>query len=413
MKFGFLISAFLIGCFMAIFMRANAPSRATANNTTRVTQDETQLARDEVTQPIEMKITESPYGSTESGAAVTQFVCKNENGYALELIDLGATISAFRAPDRDGEVANITLGCNDIDGYQACTAFLGSTVGRYANRIANGEFSIDSVPFQLARNDGNNHLHGGQTGFDKRVWESETIEVDGEVGVRFRLLSEDGDEGYPGNLEATVEYTLNNENELRITFSATTDQATHVNLTNHAYWNLAGASSESILNHEVFINADRYVSVNSESIPTGIAEVAETPFDFCEPKTIGERFDQIESKPIGYDHCFVINTPATVDAIDESSTAGQHLKLTLAAKVFSNESGRTMEVLTSQPGIQLYTGNYLDGQPSSGGFEQHQAFCLETQALPDSPNRADFPSTLLRPGQRYQHTTLYRFNTAN
>ena len=408
MKFGFCLSAFVIGCFMTIFMRANAPSRATAENSIRVAQGEIQLARDTAVETIEMKITEAFYGNSESGTPVTQFVCKNENGYVVELIDFGATISAFRAPDRDGEIANITLGCNDMDGYQACTAFLGSTVGRYANRIANGEFSIDSVPFQLAKNDGNNHLHGGESGFDKRIWDSQKLEQDGEVGVRFSLISKDGDEGYPGNLDVTVEYTLNNNNELRITYSATTDQTTHVNLTNHAYWNLAGATAESILNHEVFINADRFVTVNSESIPTGVAEVADTPLDFREPQTIGSRLDQIESKPIGYDHCFVIKH-GNAGAASQGSTSNN---LVMAATVFAAESGRKMDVLTTQPGVQLYTGNYLDGQPSSGGFEQHQALCLETQSFPDSPNRQDFPSTLLRPGQRYLHTTVYRFSVA-
>ncbi len=396
MKFGYCLSAFVVGCFMTVFMKANAPNEATASNTEMIS-SQTQVAENASVAPIEMNIQRQFYGVTKAGETVNQFVCTNQHGVVLEMIDYGATISAFRVPDQENQLVNIVLGCNNLQGYEACTSFFGSTIGRFANRIANAKFELDDgMVYQLSANDGKNQLHGGKVGFDKRVWNSEEIVRDNEVGVRFTLVSEDGDQGYPGNLQVAVEYTLNDENELKIVYVAETDKPTHVNLTNHAYWNLAGAGSGTALEHQIEIEADRFVTVDQESLPTGIASVVGTPLDFRFSTTIASRLDQLSTEPLGYDHCFILNR-----------RPGQ---VSLVATAKEPESGRTMQVLTDQPGLQFYTGNYLNGQPSSGGFPQHQAFCLETQALPDSPNQPDFPATLLQPGEDYRHTTIYRFS---
>jgi aldose 1-epimerase len=365
---------------------------------------------------IEMEIIERPYGTTKEGTtkerttkegttkdghAVHQFICQNSNGYILEMINYGATITAFRAPDKTGTVKNITLGCSDLEGYQACTTYFGCTVGRFCNRIAKGKFSIAGTPFTLDTNNGENHLHGGQTGFDKRVWKSEQVfdKNAGHVGVRFTLVSEDGDQGYPGKLAVTAQYVLNDANELTIDFTAHTDQPTHVNLTNHAYWNLGGAGSGKITDHVLKIQSNQYVPVDSQSIPTGeLASVEGTPFDFRLATEIGARLQDIEAQPIGYDHCYVLDLRGE--------------KPGLAATVSCPDSGLTMEVHTTQPGLQFYTGNYLDGQPGSGGFDQHEAFCLEAQHFPDAPNQPAFGSTLLKPGQTYRQTTIHKFSVA-
>jgi aldose 1-epimerase len=316
------------------------------------------------------------------------------------MIDLGATVTAFRAPDKDGLVEDITLSCNDIEGYEACTSFFGSTVGRYCNRIAKGKFSIDGVESTLATNNGENHLHGGKVGFDKRIWKAEELlDKDAKfVGLRFKLESADGDEGYPGKLNVAVEYILNNDNELKVEFTATTDKPTHVNLTNHNYWNLGGKGSGKILDHTLQLECDKYTPVDDGGIPTGeLPAVEGSVFDFREATKIGSRFDQLKSDPIGYDHNYVLRK--------------QDGEMNLAATVVCEESGRKMEIHTTQPGIQFYTGNFLDGQPGSGGFNQHDAFCLETQHFPDSPNQSSFPSTLLKPGETYSQTTVHKFST--
>ncbi len=380
---------------MAIFMRANAPSEATAKNSFLISAA-TEQSDDQTDGGFEMSIQKESYGVTKAGENVTRYVCTNDNGFRLEMIDYGATISAFFAPDRNGNFENITLGCSGIEGYEVCQAYLGSTVGRYANRIANASFNLDEVTYRLDANEGKHHLHGGKAGFDKRIWNSEEIHRDGNVGVRFSLLSEDGDGGYPGNLEVSVEYTINNANELKISYSAICDKTTPINLTNHAYWNLAGATSGTILGQQVEINAEEFLTIDQNSIPTTKSNVTSTPFDFREMQTIGERFNQTGLDPVGYDHCYLLKTQ-------------RGNKTPLAARVFDPSSGRKMEVFTDQPGIQLYTGNHLDGQPNSGGYGQHQAICLEAQALPDAPNRPDFPSSLLHPGETYEQTTLYRF----
>ncbi|MEM9944334.1 MAG: aldose epimerase family protein, partial [Planctomycetota bacterium] len=278
-------------------------------------------------------------------------------------------------------------------------SYFGCTVGRFCNRIAQGKFSIDGTEFSLATNNGENHLHGGKDGWDKKVWKAEKLLDGNSVGIRFSVTSPEGDEGYPGEVQATVDYILDDDNQLKIIFSAKSNAKTHINLTNHCYWNLGGTGSGTILDHILQVNADHYLPVDETGIPTGeIAKTEATPFDFSKPTPIGSRIDQISGDPGGYDHNFVIS--------EESSEE----PLRLAATVSCPESGRKMEVLTTQPGIQFYTGNYLNGQPGSGGFEKHHGFCLETQHYPDSPNQTKFPSTLLEPGQEYRQTTIHRFS---
>jgi aldose 1-epimerase len=342
-----------------------------------------------------------PFGKTEGGQEVKVHTLTNTKGLRVRLIDFGATLISVEAPDRHGKNANITLGFPSLAGYLQRHPYFGSTVGRYANRIAGGKFTLDGKTYALATNNGPNHLHGGNKGFDAVLWKSEAVSSPDAVGVRFSYVSRDGEEGYPGTLETTVSYTLNDANELRIDYAATTDKPTVVTLTNHSYWNLAGAGSGDILKHELTLAADQYLPIDDTSIPTGeLAAVKRTPFDFTQPHAIGERIGELKKEPHktkGYDHCFVLR--------------GQQGKLDLAARVTEPTSGRVMEVFTTEPGIQLYCGNFLDGSPSAGGYKQHDAFCLETQHYPDSPNKPSFPSTVLRPGQTYRSTTMHRFST--
>ncbi|MCA9173680.1 MAG: galactose mutarotase [Planctomycetales bacterium] len=346
-----------------------------------------------------MSVTTASFGATPEGEEVSLFTCENNSGLRLQLTNYGAIVVAVETPDRDGRLANINLGFPSLAGYLQRHPYFGSTVGRYGNRIAFGKFSIDGVEYQLATNNGPHHLHGGEVGFDRAVWTTELMDADGESGVRFRHTSPDGDEGFPGELQVEVVYSLNDNNELRMEHVARTDRATHVNLTNHCYWNLAGVApgkAASVLEHRLQLEADQYVAVDGTLIPTGeLPEVAGTPLDFREMKSIGRDLGAIEADPPGYDHCFVVRG------------AGE---LRRAAIASDPHSGRVMEVLTNQPGIQLYTGNFLDGSDGCGGYGRHSAFCLETQHYPDTPNQSTFPSTILRPGDVYRHLTVHRFS---
>jgi aldose 1-epimerase len=345
-----------------------------------------------------MNIATTSFGATAEGKPVTLFTCTNANGLVLKMIDYGAIVVSLQTPDRDGKLANITQGFDSIDGYLKRHPYFGATVGRYCNRIANGKFTLDGQEYTLATNDGANHLHGGLQGFDKCLWKAEPVPTDESVGVRFTYTSPDGEEGYPGNLATTVEYTLTNDNELKIEFSATTDKATPVNLTNHTYWNLAGAGVGTIKDHELMIAADQALAVDAGLIPTGeMVDVAGTPLDFRQPHKIGDHLLETGLDPVGYDHCFALRS--------------QDGSLALAARVKDTSSGRVMEIRTTQPGIQLYSGNFLDGSADAGGFQQYQAFCLETQHYPDSPNQPSFPSTILQPGETYSQTTVHKFLT--
>lgn len=339
------------------------------------------------------------FGKLPDGREAHRFVCRNAAGAVMKLTDYGATLVELHVPDREGRLGNVVLGFPTLEGYLQHTAYFGCTVGRYANRIAGGKFTLDGQEYTLAANNGSNHLHGGLRGFDKVLWTAEEFTDERGVGVAFTYRSADGEEGYPGNLDTWAVYTLTGENVLRIEWTATTDRPTVVNLTNHAYWNLAGEGN--ILEHELMLAADEYLPVNEGLIPTGQrAAVAGTPLDFTRPHTVGSRLAALKADqppPGGYDHCYVLRS--------------QDGSLALAARLREPACGRVLEVWTTQPGIQLYTGNFLDGGETNGGFAQHAALCLETQHWPDSPNREEFPSTVLRPGETYRQVSEFRFRT--
>ena len=344
-----------------------------------------------------MSIEKEPFGKTPEGEQVELYTLANKNGLRVKIMTYGATITSVETPGRDGRTENIILALDSLDNYIKGHPYLGSTVGRFANRIAKGKFSIEGKEYTLATNNDANHLHGGEKGFDKAVWKAEEIKGDNFVGLKFTHISPDGDEGYPGKLTAVVTYSLTNDNELRMEYEAETDKPTVLNLTNHTYWNLAGGGNGDVLEHSLTLNADRYLPVDKGLIPTGEMKPVEgTPMDFTKPMAIGSRIGQVGS---GYDHCYVLNK-------SEGSA-----EPTLVAKITEPTSGRVMEIFTTQPGVQLYTGNFLDGKLSGGGkaFKKHYAFCLETQHYPDSPNRPEFPTTLLRPGEKYHHTTIHKF----
>ncbi len=344
----------------------------------------------------QMSVIEQSYGKTFDGKEISEFVCKNSSGSTMRLITYGATMTALELPDRSGKRSNIILTCPNIEAYQKCQSYFGSSVGRFCNRIAGGKFSLNGQAFKLAVNNGPNHLHGGVKGFDKVVWEAEPVLTESSAGAKFKYISPDGDEGYPGQLTVTVQYMLSNENEMSVEFRATTDKPTPVNLTNHNYWNLAGHKSGTILDHRLKVEADKFLEADETLIPTGnLLDVVGTPLDFLTARKMGERFQDLTADPKGYDHCFSIRE------FDGS--------LRLAATVTDPASGRIMEIHTTQPGLQFYTGNFLDGSEGSGGYKQYSAFCLETQHYPDSPNHANFPSSTLNPGDEYVQKTVHRF----
>lgn len=336
------------------------------------------------------------------GTEVEAFTLKNTNGLEVRAITYGAIITSITTPDRAGAFRDIVLGFDTLDPYVKGHPFFGAIVGRYGNRIAKGRFVLDKTEYTLATNNGPNHLHGGVRGFDKYVWKADVLS---ENSLRFSRVSPDREEGYPGTLNVEVIYSLTNYNELIVDYAATTDLPTHVNLTQHSYFNLAGQGSGDVLGHEMTINADRYTPVDSALIPTGeLAPVEGTPFDFRKPTAIGARIDathpQIKSGG-GYDHNFVLERQTTD-------------RLELAARVVEPKSGRWMEVATSEPGVQFYTGNFLDGSITGKGgasYGRRSGFCLETQHFPDTPNRENFPTTELRPGERYSSRTVFKFGS--
>jgi aldose 1-epimerase len=348
---------------------------------------------------VAMTVTRAPFGTLPGGGAVEMFTLRNANHIEVRAISYGATITSIHTPDRAGRDADIVLGFDRLDDYPDKSAYFGSVVGRYGNRIGQGRFTLDGSTFKLAANNGPNHLHGGIKGFDKVVWKGEPFERDGGSGVTFTYTSADGEEGYPGRLTASVSYLLTPANELVIEYTATTDKPTPINLTNHSYFNLSGSGRGTILQHQLLLHADRYTPTDATQIPTGeIAPVAGTPFDFRTPAAIGARIDANDEqirRGSGYDHNFVINGWA-----DDG-------RLRPAARVVDSASGRALEVETSEPGVQFYSGNHLDA--ARNGFALRAAFCLETQHFPDSPNHANFPSTILRPGRTYRSKTVYKF----
>jgi aldose 1-epimerase len=344
-----------------------------------------------------MNVKQSDFGATPDGQRVEMFTLTNGHGMTAKVITYGAILTELDVPDRQGKTANVVLGFGNLRQYVTQNPFFGAVAGRYANRIAKGRFTLEGKEFKLATNNGPNHLHGGLKGFDKVVWKAQPLHSSNGAAVRLTYESRDGEEGYPGNLNVSVTYTLTNDNSLRIDYDATTDKPTVVNLTNHSYFNLASEGSGDILDEVLTIHADRYTMFDETQIPTGqIRPVKGTPLDFTKPTPIGQRIGQTDG---GYDHNFVLNGPAG--------------KLSPAAKLEDLKSGRVMEVETTQPGIQVYTANHLDGKlKGSGGkpYPLHGAVCLETQHFPDSPNHPDFPSTELRPGQKYHETTVFKFS---
>jgi aldose 1-epimerase len=342
------------------------------------------------------------FGKTPDGTPVELYTL-TYGKITAKVMTYGAILTELIVPDRDGKPGDVVLGFDTLEGYLAGHPYFGATVGRVANRIGGAKFSLDGKDYKLAANNGPNTLHGGLKAFDKVVWKAEDLSKPGGwPSVKFSYRSPDGEEGFPGNLDVSVTYSLNEANGLKIDYKATTDKATPIVLTNHSYFNLAGPASGTILDHEIMINATNYTPGDEGMIPTGvIAPVKGTPLDFTTSTKIGSRFDQLKAEPIGYDHNFVIDhNPAT--------------RIDLAATVYDPKSGRLMAVFTTEPGVQFYTGNFLDGSNKGKGgvvYKKNQAFCLETQHFPDSVHHANFPSTILRPGQTYSQTTIYQFST--
>jgi len=341
-----------------------------------------------------------PFGSVD-GRAITLYTLTNSHGMEVRAMNYGGIIVSIRVPDRNEQFADVVLGHETLDGYRPNPPFFGAIVGRYANRIANGTFKLDGETYTLPKNDGPNTLHGGDKGFDKAVWDAEPLK--GRTGVAFSYFSKNGDEGFPGNLRVKVTYTLTNANALDIDYEATTDKATPINLSNHSYFNLKGEGNGDILDHEIMINADRFTPVNKNLIPTGeLRPVKGTPLDFTTPTKIGARIDDNYDQLVlahGYDHNFVINR--------------QGGGLVLAARVYEPTTGRTLEVSTTQPGVQFYTGNFLDGTITGKQghvYKRRYGFCLETQHFPDSPNHPSFPNTILRPGETFREKTVFKFS---
>src|SRR5580704_6762970 len=347
------------------------------------------------------KMQKQSFGKTDDGQQVDLYTLKNQHGMEAAITNYGGTVVTLKVPDRNGKVDDVVLGYDKLEDYAAGKAYFGAIIGRYANRIAHAQFTLDGTTYTMAKNDGDNHLHGG---FNKRVWTAKDVSSGSGQALELTYLSKDGEEGFPGNLSVRVVYTVTDQNELKIDYSATTDKDTVLNLTNHCYFNLAGQGNGDILQHELMIRADRFTPVDASLIPTGeLRSVKGTPFDFTAATAIGARIDQDDPQlklGRGYDHNWVLN----------SGTAGS---LSLAAQAYEPHSGRLLEVSTTEPGLQFYTGNFLDGIRGKQGkvYNRRYAFCLETQHFPDSPNHPNFPSTVLKPGQHYQTTTVYKFST--
>jgi len=347
-----------------------------------------------------MEITKEPFGKIKDGTEIYLFTLQNDQGMVAKITNYGGILTELFVPDKDANFEDVVLGFDNLEDYLGDHPHFGGTIGRYGNRIAKGKFSIDGEEYTLALNNGENHLHGGIEGFDRKIWDAESVETDNGPALKLSYLSEDMEEGYPGNLNLTVTYTLTNNNALKIDYEAVTDKATPINFTHHSYFNLT-ACKQDVRGHEVMIDADRYVIVDESLIPTGDLPVVEgTLMDFTTPMKIGARIDDIPGVPGGYDHCYVVNKEPG--------------ELKLIAKVAEPESGRVMEVYSTEPGVQLYTGNFLDGSNVGKNdivYHKHYGLCLETQHFPDSPNQPDFPSTILKPGEKYTQSTIYKFVT--
>lgn len=351
-----------------------------------------------------VSIEKSVYGKTSEGEEVESYKLKNQNGMEVDIMTYGGIISSLKVPNKEGVSEEVVLGFNNFEQYTKDNPYFGALIGRYGNRIAKAKFMLDGVEYKLAANNGSNNLHGGPEGFHRRIWTAEEAKGGDKATLKLKYVSKDMEEGFPGNLTVFVTYTLTNDNTLEVDYEATTDKKTVVNLTQHSYFNLSGDFSKKILDHEITIDADKLVPVDANLIPTGkLEDVTNTPFDFRQPKAIGKEIeaenDQLK-KGLGYDHCWVLNN--------------QDKGFRFAASAYEPTSGRLLEVYTDEPGIQLYTGNFLDGTlPTRDGktYEHRTGFCLETEHYPDSPNQKDFPSTVLNPGETYKSKTSFKFST--
>ena len=374
------ITSFILAAIVCLFSCNNS----TENKTTTAANTTT------------MGITEKPFG-TFNGEAVTEYTLTNANGMQVGVINYGGTLTKILTKDKEGKLGDVILGFDSIAGYtQRGNPFFGALIGRYGNRIAKGHFTLDGATYTLAQNNNGQSLHGGIKGFDKVMWKAE--KEPGDSSLKLTYVSKDGEEGYPGNLTVQVIYTLTADNGLKIDYTATTDKATPVNLTNHAYFNLSAGKDSTILDHELMLKADKFTEVDSVLIPTGkLPDVKGTPMDFNTAKKIGKDIAAVKG---GYDHNWVLSKNANT--------------LELAATLYHGASGRFMEVYTTEPGVQFYSGNFLDGRLiyTNGGqkYVQHAALCLETQHFPDSPNQPTFPNTILKPGEKYTHTSVYKFS---
>ena len=354
-----------------------------------------------------IQVRKEAFGKTGDGRPVDLYTLANSKGMEVRAMTYGGIIVSIRVPDKNGKIADVVLGHDDLDGYLVNPPYFGAIVGRYANRIANGTFTLDGVKYTLPKNDGPNTLHGGLIGFNKVIWQGEEFKNAKGAGVSFTYLSKDGEEGFPGNLKLKVTYTLTNENQLIVDYEATTDKATPLNISQHSYFDLAGEGSGDILGHELMLNADHFTPVDKLLIPTGeIRAVAGTPLDFTKSTAIGARIDQDYEQLVvgrGYDHNFVINRKGD----DKNS-------LTLAARAYEPNSGRVLEVSTTEPAVQFYSGNFLDGTITGKQghvYKKRNGFCLETQHFPDSPNHPSFPSTIVQPGKAFHSQTIFKFST--
>ncbi len=351
-----------------------------------------------------IRMNKEPFGKTAEGKQVDLYTFANAKGMKVRIMTFGGIIVSIEVPDKEGKIADVSLGFDSLDGYLQKHPYFGALVGRYGNRIAKGKFTLDGKEYTLAVNNDVNALHGGLVGFDKKVWDAKEIDVEGTPALELTYVSQDGEEGYPGNLQCKIVYSLSQDNELSIEYFAETDKATPLNLTNHAYFNLAGQGNGTILDHVMMLNADKFTPVDKTLIPTGeLRPVAGTPMDFTTPARIGDRIDATDEQIQfggGYDHNWVLNN--------------QSGKLELGGRVVEPTSGRVMEFFTTQPGVQFYTGNFLDGSVIGKGGNAYQrrfGFCLETQHYPDSPNHPEFPTCILKPGEQYHQKTVYKFST--
>jgi aldose 1-epimerase len=381
---------------IAQFVACNSQSR---------TETQPQAATDSSSGQNQARVQEKVFGKLSDGKSVDLYVLSNKNGMEAAITNFGATLVSLKVPDKSGKLADVVLGYRTPAEYESGTYFFGGTIGRYANRIAKGQFVLDGKTYHLPINDGPNSLHGGTPGFNKRIWTAKDVSNGGAPAVQFTYFSPDGEEGYPGNLNVEVTYTLNDDNSLQIAYTASTDKDTVINLTNHSYFNLNGEGNGDILGHELTLHADRFTPTDATAIPTGeLKPVKGTPFDFNQPTAIGARINQDNQQlkfGKGYDHNWVL-------------TAGESSTPQLAAEVYEPNSGRVLTILTTEPGIQFYSGNFLDGTvhgKSGKPYIRRSALCLETQHFPDSPNHANFPSTVLKAGQTFKSISIYKFTT--